>query len=158
VLDSSEISDAEYDVLMQQLRKLEEQYPQLLTPDSPSQRVGAAPVEALGVVQHPVPMLSLGNAFNTKICMAWHTRTMNMLGVEQFDMVCEHKMDGLAIALTYENGIFVRGATRGDGFRGEDITQNLKTIHSIPLSVPKGAPPRFEVRGEVYLRKPGSRN
>jgi DNA ligase (NAD+) len=86
---------------------------------------------------------------------AWHTRTLKLLGVTQFDMVCEHKMDGLAIALTYVNGLFVQGATRGDGFRGEDITQNLKTIHSIPLSVPKDAPPRFEVRGEVYLPKAG---
>jgi DNA ligase (NAD+) len=155
VLDSPEISDAEYDGLMQQLRKLEEQYPQFLTPDSPSQRVGGAPLASLGIVEHPVPMLSLGNAFNTEDLFAWHTRTLKLLGVQQFDMVCEHKMDGLAIALTYENGIFVRGATRGDGFRGEDITQNLKTIHSIPLSVPKGAPPRFEVRGEVYLPKAG---
>ena len=155
VLDSPEISDAEYDGLMQQLRKLEEQYPQLLTPDSPTQRVGGAPLAALGVVEHPVPMLSLGNAFNTEDLFAWHTRTLKLLGVAQFDMVCEHKMDGLSIALTYENGIFVRGSTRGDGFRGEDITQNLKTIHSIPLSVPKGAPPRFEVRGEVYLPKSG---
>jgi DNA ligase (NAD+) len=155
VLDSPEISDAEYDALMQQLRKLEEQYPQLLTPDSPTQRVGGAPLAALGVVEHPVPMLSLGNAFNTEDLFAWHTRTLKLLGVAQFDMVCEHKMDGLSIALTYENGIFVRGSTRGDGFRGEDITQNLKTIHSIPLSVPKGAPPRFEVRGEVYLPKSG---
>ena len=155
VLDSPEISDAEYDGLMQQLRKLEEQYPQLLTPDSPSQRVGGAPLAALGVVEHPVPMLSLGNAFNTEDLYAWHTRTLKLLGVTQFGMVCEHKMDGLAIALTYENGIFVRGATRGDGLRGEDITQNLKTIHSIPLSVPKGAPPHLEVRGEVYLPKAG---
>jgi len=155
VLDSPEISDAEYDALMQQLRKLEEQYPQLLTPDSPSQRVGGAPLAALGVVEHPVPMLSLGNAFVTEDLYAWHARTLKLLGVSQFDMVCEHKMDGLSIALTYENGIFVRGATRGDGFRGEDITQNLKTIHSIPLLVPKGAPPRFVVRGEVYLPKAG---
>jgi DNA ligase (NAD+) len=155
VLDSPEISDAEYDGLMQHLRKLEEKYPQFLTPDSPSQRVGGAPLASLGIVEHPVPMLSLGNAFNTEDLFAWHTRTLKLLGVTQFDMVCEHKMDGLAIALTYENGIFVRGATRGDGFRGEDITQNLKTIHSIPLSLPKGAPPRFEVRGEVYLPKAG---
>jgi len=155
VLDSPEISDAEYDALMQQLRKLEEQYPQLLTPDSPSQRVGGAPLASLGIVEHPVPMLSLGNAFNTEDLFAWHTRTLKLLGVAQFDMVCEHKMDGLSIALTYENGIFVRGSTRGDGFHGEDITQNLKTIHSIPLSVPKGAPPHLEVRGEVYLPKAG---
>jgi DNA ligase (NAD+) len=155
VLDNPEISDAEYDSLMQQLKKLEEQYPQLLTPDSPSQRVGDAPLAALGVVEHPIPMLSLGNAFVTEDLYAWHTRTLKLLGVPQFDMVCEHKMDGLAIALTYANGLFVQGATRGDGFRGEDITQNLKTIHSIPLSVSKDAPPRFEVRGEVYLPKAG---
>jgi len=155
VLDNPEISDAEYDGLMQQLKKLEEQYPQLLTPDSPSQRIGGAPLAALGVVEHPIPMLSLGNAFVTEDLYAWHTRTLKLLGVTQFDMVCEHKMDGLAIALTYVNGLFVQGATRGDGFRGEDITQNLKTIHSIPLSMPKDAPSRFEVRGEVYLPKAG---
>ena len=97
VLDSPEISDAEYDNLMQSLRKLEEQYPQFLTPDSPTQRVGAAPVEALGVVEHPLPLLSLGNAFVTEDLYAWHTRTLKLLGVSQFDMVCEHKMDGLAI-------------------------------------------------------------
>ena len=155
VLDSPEISDAEYDALMLQLRKLEADYPQFLTPDSPSQRVGAAPVEALGIVEHPIPLLSLGNAYVTEDLYAWHARTLKLLGVTQFDMVCEHKMDGLAIALTYVDGQFVRGATRGDGFRGEDITQNLRTIHSIPLSVPKDAPPRFEVRGEVYLPKAG---
>ena len=155
VLDSPEISDAEYDSLMKQLRKLEADYPQLLTPDSPSQRVGAAPVEALGIVEHPIPLLSLGNAYVTEDLYAWHARTLKLLGVTQFDMVCEHKMDGLAIALTYVNGQFVQGATRGDGFRGEDITQTLRTIHSIPLSVPKDAPPRFEVRGEVYLPKAG---
>jgi DNA ligase (NAD+) len=155
VLDSPEISDAEYDNLMQSLRKLEEQYPQFLTPDSPTQRVGAAPVEALGVVEHPLPLLSLGNAFVTEDLYAWHARTLKLLGISQFDMVCEHKMDGLAIALTYVNSHFVRGATRGDGFRGEDITLNLRTIHSIPLSVPKDAPSRFEVRGEVYLPKAG---
>jgi DNA ligase (NAD+) len=155
VLDSPEISDAEYDALMLQLRKLEADYPQFLTPDSPSQRVGAAPVEALGIVEHPIPLLSLGNAYVTEDLYAWHARTLKLLGVTQFDMVCEHKMDGLAIALTYVDGQFVRGATRGDGFRGEDITQNLRTIHSIPLSVPKDAPPRFVVRGEVYLPKAG---
>jgi DNA ligase (NAD+) len=155
VLDSPEISDAEYDNLMQQLRKLEADYPQLLTLDSPSQRVGAAPVEALGVVEHPIPLLSLGNAYITEDLYAWHARTLKLLGVTQFDMVCEHKMDGLAIALTYANGQFVRGATRGDGFRGEDITQNLRTIHSIPLSIPKDAPSRLVVRGEVYLPKAG---
>jgi DNA ligase (NAD+) len=155
VLDSPEISDAEYDSLMQQLRKLEAEYPQFLTPDSPSQRVGAAPVAALGIVEHPFPMLSLGNAYATEDLYAWHNRTLKLLDVSQFDMVCEHKMDGLAIALTYVNRQFVQGATRGDGYRGEDITRNLITIHSIPLSVPKDAPSRFEVRGEVYMPKAG---
>jgi len=155
VLDSPEISDEEYDNLMRELRKLEAEYPRLLTSDSPTQRVGAAPIEAFGIVEHPLPLLSLGNAYVTEDLYAWHARTLKLLGVSQFDMVCEHKMDGLAIALTYVNGQFVRGATRGDGFRGEDITQNLRTIRSIPLSVPKDAPPRFEVRGEVYLPKAG---
>jgi DNA ligase (NAD+) len=155
VMDSPEISDGEYDALMQQLRKLEVDYPQFLTADSPSQRIGGAPLETLGIVEHPIPLLSLGNAYITEDLYAWHARTLKLLGVSQFDMVCEHKMDGLAIALTYVDGQFVRGATRGDGFRGEDITQNLRTIHSIPLSIPKDAPPRLEVRGEVYLPKAG---
>jgi len=157
VLDSPEISDAEYDTLMQELQRLESQYPQLVTPDSPTQRVGATPVSAFGVVEHRLPLLSLGNAFVTEDLYAWHTRTSRLLGLEQFDMVCEHKIDGLAVALVYENGQFVRGATRGDGYRGEDITQNLKTVRSIPLSVSKDAPPVFEVRGEVYLPRAGFR-
>ncbi|MBN1368596.1 MAG: NAD-dependent DNA ligase LigA [Dehalococcoidales bacterium] len=157
VLDSPEISDAEYDALMQELQRLEAQYPQLVTPDSPTQRVGAAPVEAFGVVEHRLPLLSLGNAFNTEDLYNWYTRTSRLLGVRQFDMVCEHKMDGLAVALIYENGQLTRGATRGDGIRGENITQNLKTIRSIPLSVTKDAPPAFEVRGEVYLPRAGFR-
>ncbi|HEY50537.1 MAG TPA: NAD-dependent DNA ligase LigA [Dehalococcoidia bacterium] len=151
VLDSPEISDAEYDALMRELQQLEGQYPQLLTPDSPTQRVGAEPLEALGVVEHPLPLLSLGNAFSGEELLAWHTRISRLLGQASFDLVGEHKIDGLAVALTYENGRFVTGATRGDGFRGEDITQNLRTIRSIPLAVPKDTPPRFEVRGEVFL-------
>jgi DNA ligase (NAD+) len=152
--DSPEISDAEYDALMRELKKLEEEYPQLMTPDSPTQRVGAAPVEAFGVVEHPRPLLSLGNAFSDDDLLAWHNRTIKLIGNRPFDFVCEHKIDGLAIALTYENGRFVTGATRGDGYRGENITQNLRTIRSIPLSV-KDAPPHFEVRGEVYLPRNG---
>ncbi|MBM4448749.1 MAG: NAD-dependent DNA ligase LigA [Chloroflexi bacterium] len=151
VLDSPEISDAEYDALMRELQQLETQCPQFLTPDSPTQRVGAAPLEAFGVVEHPIPLLSLGNAFAKDELLAWHTRISKMLGHARFDFVGEHKIDGLAVALTYVNGRFTTGATRGDGLRGEDITQNLRTIRSIPLSVPKGAPSRFEVRGEVYL-------
>ncbi len=155
VLDSPEISDAEYDLLMQELKQLEEEYPQFLTPDSPTQRVGAAPVEAFGVVEHPLPLLSLGNAFSKEELLAWYTRTSKLVAEQKFNFACEHKIDGLAVALTYINGRLTTGATRGDGFRGENITQNLRTIRSIPLSVPKEAPPRFEVRGEVFLPKAG---
>ncbi|MEK7847921.1 MAG: NAD-dependent DNA ligase LigA, partial [Chloroflexota bacterium] len=136
-------------------KRLEEQYPQLVTPDSPTQRVGAAPVEAFGVVEHPVPMLSLANVFSYEELQAWHKRVLGLIGERPFDLVCELKMDGLAVALTYQNGRLVSGATRGDGVRGEDITQNLRTIRSIPLAVPGDAPRRFEVRGEVYLPKAG---
>jgi DNA ligase (NAD+) len=155
VLDSPEISDAEYDELMKELRQLEAEHPELVTPDSPTQRIGAPPVEAFGVVEHPQPLLSLANAFSYEELAAWHKRVSNLLGGRQFDLVCEPKIDGLAIALTYVDGLLATGATRGDGYRGEDITQNLRTIRSIPLSVPKDAPPRFEVRGEVYLPKAG---
>jgi DNA ligase (NAD+) len=155
VLDSPEISDDEYDKLMLELKSLEELHPDLITPDSPTQRVGAAPVEAFGVVEHPQPLLSLTNVFSDEELDAWHKRASNLLGRDDFDFVCELKIDGLAVALVYNNGLLEVGATRGDGFRGENITQNLRTIRSIPLSVPKEAPPRFEVRGEVYLSKVG---
>jgi len=155
VLDSPEISDAEYDELMRELKQLESEHPELITPDSPTQRIGAPPVEEFGVVEHPEPLLSLANAFSYEELAAWHKRATNLLGGRNFDMVCEPKIDGLAVALTYVDGLFVTGATRGDGYRGENITQNLKTIRSIPLFVPKEAPPRFEVRGEVYLPKAG---
>ncbi len=155
VLDSPEISDAEYDELMKELRQLEAEHPELVTPDSPTQRIGAPPVEAFGVVEHPQPLLSLANAFSYEDLAAWHKRAGNLLGGRPFDLVCEPKIDGLAVALTYVDGLLTTGATRGDGYRGENITQNLKTIRSIPLSVSKEAPPRFEVRGEVYLPKAG---
>jgi DNA ligase (NAD+) len=155
VLDSPEISDAEYDELMKELRQLEAEHPELVTPDSPTQRIGAPPVEAFGVVEHPQPLLSLANAFSYEDLAAWHKRVSNLLGGRRFDLVCEPKIDGLAVALTYVDGLLTTGATRGDGYRGEDITQNLKTIRSIPLSVPREAPRRFEVRGEVYLPKAG---
>ena len=151
VLDQPEISDAEYDRLMRELGGLEEQYPDLVTADSPTQRVGAAPAAGFAEVEHPVPLLSLGNAFNDEELEAWHRRATNLLDGATFDMVCELKMDGLAVALTYENGMLVHGATRGDGLRGEDVTQNLRTIRSIPLSIAGESPERFEVRGEVYF-------
>lgn len=154
VLDQPEISDAEYDSLMRELKELEEQYPQFVTPDSPTQRVGAAPVEELGVLEHRIPLLSLGNAFNYEELTAWYNRISRLLGGGEFDFVCELKLDGLAVALTYVDGILNTGATRGDGWRGEDVTQNLKTIRSIPLRIPE-APPKFEARGEVYLSREG---
>ncbi|MBN1863113.1 MAG: NAD-dependent DNA ligase LigA, partial [Dehalococcoidales bacterium] len=158
VLDSPEISDAEYDRLMRELGKLEADYPQFLTPDSPTQRVGAAPVEAFGVVDHPLPLLSLGNVFSQEELTAWYARTVKLAGGKQLSFVAEHKIDGLAVALTYVDGRLATGATRGDGLRGEDITQNLRTIRSIPLAVSgKEAPPRFEVRGEVFLPREGFR-
>jgi len=155
VLDDPEVADAEYDELMRELKGLEEKYPRFLTPDSPTQRVGAAPVEAFGVVEHPLPLLSLGNAFSSEELNAWYNRISKLIDGEKFDFACEHKIDGLAVALTYIDGRLVTGATRGDGLRGEDITQNLRTVRSIPLSVPKDAPPRFEVRGEVFLPRAG---
>ena len=155
VLDSPEVSDAEYDELMRELQQLEAQYPQFLAPDSPTQRVGAAPVEAFGVIGHPKPLLSLGNAFSEEELLAWYTRILKLTNERHFKFVCEHKIDGLAVALTYVNRQLTAGATRGDGFRGEDITQNLRTIRSIPLSTPKDAPTRFEVRGEVFIPKAG---
>jgi DNA ligase (NAD+) len=155
VQDSPEISDAEYDGLMRELKELEEKYPPFLTPDSPTQRVGAAPIEAFGVVDHPRPLLSLGNVFSDDELMAWYNRTIKLVGNTSFDFVGEHKIDGLAVALTYVDCQFVTGATRGDGYHGENITQNLKTIRSIPLSVPGDAPARFEVRGEVFLPRTG---
>jgi DNA ligase (NAD+) len=155
VLDSPEISDTEYDSLMRELKSLEEQYPRFLSLDSPTQRVGAAPVTAFGVIEHRLPLLSLGNVFSRDELTSWHTRLSRFTGEEAIDFVCEPKIDGLAIALTYQDGHLVTGATRGDGLRGEDITQNLRTIRSIPLSVGRDAPPRFEVRGEVFMPKAG---
>lgn len=155
VLDSPETSDAAYDELMQELRRLEEQYPEFLTPDSPTQRVGATPLGAFGIVEHPLPLLSLGNVFSRDELLAWYTRTLRLAGQNQLDFVGEHKIDGLAVALTYVNGQLTTGATRGDGFHGENITQNLRTIRSIPLSVSRDTPPRFEVRGEVFLPRAG---
>ncbi len=155
VLDSPEISDAEYDALMAELRRLEEEHPELITPESPTQRVGAAPVEAFGVVEHPLPLLSLSNVFSYDELLAWHKRISNLVPGQDMDFVCELKLDGLAVALTYTEGRLTTGATRGDGYRGEDITQNLRTIKSIPLTVPKDAPRKFEVRGEVYLSRSG---
>jgi len=154
VKNAPEISDAEYDELMRRLRAIEAHYPELITPDSPTQRVAGQPVEAFGVVQHREPMLSLANAFNYEELKAWHRRALNLAEVNGFAMVCEPKIDGLAVALVYENGRLVQGATRGDGLRGENITENLRTIRSIPMHLRADLfPARFEVRGEVYMSK-----
>jgi DNA ligase (NAD+) len=154
VLDSPEISDAEYDELMRELKEIEARFPQLITPDSPTQRVAGQPVEAFGVVEHRLPLLSLANAFNNEELRAWYRRAVTLLDIEGFPLVCEPKIDGLAVALVYEDGRFSQGATRGDGYRGENISENLKTIRSIPMRLlAKDAPPRFEVRGEVYMPK-----
>jgi DNA ligase (NAD+) len=163
VLDDPLVSDAEYDALMRELRQLERDHPELVTPDSPTRRVGDAPSEKFAKVRHPVPMLSLGNAFDEDDMRAWRDRIHKLLGEDApVAYVVEPKIDGLAIALTYEQGRFVRGATRGDGEVGEDVSANLRTIPSIPLlleprAVSESAPPpqiaqRIEVRGEVYMR------
>ena len=154
VLDAPEISDAQYDALIRELRAIEAEHPELVTPDSPTQRVGAAPADGFEQVTHSRPMHSLGNAFDDEEFMAWHKRVSDMLEGEPFDMVCELKYDGLAVALTYEDGVFVRGATRGNGMVGEDVTSNLRTIMSIPLRLLRDdVPERLEVRGEVYFPK-----
>ena len=152
VLDAPIISDQEYDRLMRELLELEERHPDFRTPDSPTQRVGAAPVEGFRKVEHHAPMLSLANAFSTDELLAFHRRVTQLLQVDQVAYVTEFKVDGLAVALTYEKGLLQRGATRGDGRIGEDVTSNLRTIRSIPLRMRTDAPPlRVEVRGEVYL-------
>ena len=151
VLDDTEISDGEYDRLMVELRRLEEDHPSLVTPESPTQRVGASPADGFDQVQHRLPMLSLGNAFNEDDLQAWYRRGKGLLDDADFDLVCELKIDGLAVSLTYQDGVLVQGATRGDGTAGEDVTQNLRTIRTIPMSLLGEPPPYLEVRGEVYL-------
>ncbi len=156
VLDSPEVSDAEYDQLVRELRSLEQAHPELITPDSPTQRVGGQPVQAFGVVEHRQPLLSLANAFSEDELRAWYRRAAAAAERSEFALVCEPKIDGLAVALVYENGSFMQGATRGDGYRGENITQNLRTIRTIPLRVEgESVPARLEVRGEVFMTRQG---
>ena len=152
VLDAPTIPDAEYDQLFRELQELEAAHPGLRTPDSPTLRVGGAALPEFRQVQHTVPMLSLNNAFSAEEASAFDRRCREGLGKERIDYACEPKFDGLAITLIYENGIFVQGATRGDGFTGEDVTQNLRTVKNIPLRL-RGSdvPARLEVRGEVLM-------
>jgi len=147
-----EISDFEYDALMRELIQLEEQYPVLRTVDSPSQRVGGAPLEGFETVLHRAPMLSIDNTYNEQELREFDERVRKGLGGEMPAYVVELKMDGVAISLRYEEGVLVRAATRGDGLRGDDVTNNVRVIRAIPLRLEKGAPGALEVRGEVYMR------
>lgn len=153
VLDAPTMPDAVYDQLYRELKDLETQYPALITPDSPTQRVGERPAAQFTSVRHNVPLYSLENAFGNDDLAAWQERWRRVSpDVKQAEYVCELKIDGNAIALTYENGVLVRGATRGDGISGEDVTQNIKTIRSIPLRLNlENPPPLVEVRGEAFL-------
>src|SRR5579863_3996084 len=157
VLDTPEITDAEFDRLMQQLKDIESDHPELVTPDSPTQRVGGKPREGFVKVPHSSPMLSLDNTYNEDDLRAWERRVHELSGRTDVDYVCELKLDGMSLALIYQDGILVHGVTRGDGSVGEDVTLNVRTVHSIPLSIDlgklkkAGIPSAFEVRGELLM-------
>ena len=157
VLDDPEISDQEFDQLMQQLKDMEKQHPDLLTPDSPTQRVGGKPREGFVKVRHSSPMLSLDNTYSEEELRDWERRVHELSGRKDVDYVCELKLDGMSLALTYEKGRLARGVTRGDGSVGEDVTLNVRTVRSIPLSIDPdrlkkaGIPPSFEARGELLM-------
>lgn len=157
VLDAPEIPDAEYDRLLRELQQLEQAHPELISPDSPTQRVGAEPLKAFGTVQHAIPMLSLDNAFSDQELADFDRRIRDRLGVsEELDYWAEPKLDGLAVSLRYEQGQLVQAATRGDGSTGEDITQNVRTIAAVPLRLRgRDYPPLLEVRAEVYMTHAG---
>ena len=156
VMDDPTIADGEYDSLLRELQSLEKDNPSLVTSDSPTQRVGSHPVSEFGTIKHRIPMLSLANAMNEADLVAFDERMQKGLDQESVTYMAEPKLDGLGVELVYENGTFIHGSTRGDGFRGEDITHNLKTIRGIPLSLRTNdlpAPPLLEIRGEVFIRK-----
>ena len=157
VLDNPEIPDAEYDRLMGELRALEEAHPDLITPDSPTQRVGAAPLSEFTQIRHEVPMLSLDNVFDEASYLAFNKRIQDRLkSTEAVTFCCELKLDGLAVSLLYEDGVLISAATRGDGTTGENITANVRTIRAIPLKLRgENIPRRLEVRGEVFLPQAG---
>jgi DNA ligase (NAD+) len=155
-LDDPEVSDAEYDALYRELQQIEQDHPDLVTPDSPTRRVGAEPRDEFSKVRHPHPMTSLSDAFSRDEVVEWLQRARRLLPEDaELEFVAEPKIDGLAVAVTYEQGSLSRGATRGDGQIGEDITANVRTIRNIPLRIPVGngveAPPVIEVRGEIYM-------
>src|SRR5256712_5469461 len=153
ILSAPEIADAEFDAVLHELEQLEREYPDLVRSDSPTQRVAGRPVEGFGTVEHLIPMLSLDNAYNEEELRAFDERVRKGTGLGDTPVayVAEMKIDGLSIALTYEGGRLVRGATRGDGTRGEDVTANVRTIRAIPLALRGGPRGRIEIRGEVYL-------
>jgi DNA ligase (NAD+) len=157
VLDNPEISDAEFDLLMNELKRIEAAHPELVTPDSPTQRVGGKPREGVVKAAHSSPMLSLDNTYNAEDLRAWDRRVHELSGRTDVDCVCELKLDGMSLALHYEEGRLVRGITRGDGTVGEDVTLNVRTVRSVPLSISKeklkkaGIPANFEVRGEMLM-------
>jgi DNA ligase (NAD+) len=155
VLDEPIVPDAEFDQLFLELQRLEQRYPELITPESPTQRVGGAPLKEFSQVIHRTPMLSLSNAFEEAEVVSFDRRVCQGLEVGEIEYAVEPKFDGLAVSLCYENGLLVTGATRGDGFAGEDVTLNLRTIKSIPLHFPDGlqGATSLEVRGEVVMLK-----
>lgn len=153
--DSPEISDFQYDVMMRELQDIEKTYPDLASPDSPTNRIGGAPREGFVKVRHSEPMMSLDNALDRAELSAFYMRVCEALGEQSPSVLCEPKIDGLAVSLIYEDGLFVRGATRGDGQTGEDVTPNLKTIRSLPLRLDQSVSGIFEVRGEVCISKKG---
>ncbi len=156
VLDDPEMPDSEFDRLMRELQELEQSHPELITGDSPTQRVGAAPLDKFDEVKHAVPMLSLGNAFSDDDVRDFDRRARERLELDHITYTAEPKLDGLAISLVYKDGVLVQGATRGDGYTGEDVTQNVRTIDSIPLRLMgKGYPGVLEVRGEVFMSRKG---
>src|SRR5258708_11829338 len=157
VLDHPEISDPEFDKVMEQLKVLENEHPSLVTPDSPTQRVGGKPREGFVKVRHSTPMLSLDNTYSEQELRGWERRVHELSGRNDVDYVCELKLDGMSLALVYEDGHLARGVTRGDGTVGEDVTLNVRTVRSVPLSISKeklkkaGIPADFEVRGELLM-------
>ena len=151
VLDAPTVSDAEYDRLFRELQALEGQYPSLATADSPTQRVGAEPAGEFATVTHRLPMLSLNNAFTDGEVEAFDRRAREALGVDRVEYAAEPKFDGLAISLSYENGAFTVGATRGDGYSGENVSANLRTVRALPLRLAGDVPAYLEVRGEVLM-------
>jgi DNA ligase (NAD+) len=156
VLDAPEIPDSEYDRLLRELQELEQKHPDLITSDSPTQRVGATPLSAFAEIKHLQPMLSLNNAFDDQEVVDFNRRAAEKLGTKNIVYAAEPKLDGLAISLLYEAGLLIRGATRGDGITGEDVTQNVRTIEAIPLRLRgKNYPSRLEVRGEVVMTRSG---